>query len=404
MDHGPTGIWTISVDLSPFSIASPVVLFSSSQFAVCAFSFHNPSYFSMETLPTLPTSKRYGMHFREYDPTREMLSTPRYVTDRVDGVRSSPQLASPSYYTGTRPSVYRSPESKAPLFLRKTPLPPLPRPQSTDHWGSEVVDHRHLYPPSPDSLEREKRKERVQEEEKLKPKPGGPRSKKTSETVIKTEPTDTQTPFESDAFAVYMPTTRVPVMDHSVGFRERRVQPPYSPTRAGPGGSVIDGSSPHTASYLRGSAHTASPASREQVDAAYQTYKRKAQLVREMHEVEGVRVPEEIVSYAYSPMTTKRGQVQVEEVEVETPAAGAFPVSPPLRQTSERVWGRMSGGPGAATSTPTHTGRGEWNWAAAEWCESSKRQQPCPHASEEETSSYPTFWDEYRKYHSRAEQ
>jgi hypothetical protein len=78
-----------------------------------------------------------------------------------------------------------------------------------------------------------------------------PRSRKTTDATIRTDATETQPAFESDAFAIHMPTTREPIL--------------FSPV-------------------LR--AKLSSP-SKAQVDA-YQTYKRKAHEVQERNHREGV--------------------------------------------------------------------------------------------------------------------
>ncbi|KAF1980211.1 hypothetical protein BU23DRAFT_625297 [Bimuria novae-zelandiae CBS 107.79] len=113
--------------------------------------------------------------------------------------------------------------------------------------------------------------------------------------------------FESDAFAIDMPTTREPIFEI-----------------------------PKEASVFR--AKIPSP-SKAQVDA-YQTYKEKAQQVRARNNSEGVRVPSKIVSYDYA-YASKNGQPATAPVEVDlapppTPPhsspAGSFPTSPPIAQ------------------------------------------------------------------------
>ncbi|KAF2636848.1 hypothetical protein P280DRAFT_472733 [Massarina eburnea CBS 473.64] len=124
--------------------------------------------------------------------------------------------------------------------------------------------------------------------------------------VIRTDATDTQPAFESDAFAVQMPTTREPVMDTPV-YRAKIPKVMHSST-----------SSTHA------TMSAASP-SRAQAEA-YQTYKEKARLVRARNNSEGVRVPSKIVSYDYA-YATRDG------VPALSPA-GSFPISPPIPQHS----------------------------------------------------------------------
>ncbi|KAF1843381.1 uncharacterized protein K460DRAFT_407738 [Cucurbitaria berberidis CBS 394.84] len=123
-----------------------------------------------------------------------------------------------------------------------------------------------------------------------------PRSKKTGHATIHTDATNNQAAFESDAFAVHMPTTRLPIIDR-----------PISPTK--------------------------SPIAQA---AAYQTYKEKARQVRERNNSQGVRVPSKIVSYDYASPTIaghraplKRG---IDPLKSLPTPAGAFPISPPLPQ------------------------------------------------------------------------
>ncbi|KAJ4291891.1 hypothetical protein N0V90_009788 [Kalmusia sp. IMI 367209] len=130
-----------------------------------------------------------------------------------------------------------------------------------------------------------------------------PRSRKTDWSTIRTEATDTEPAFESDAFAIQMPTTREPVLDAPI-FRAKIPVP-----------------------------------SKAQVDA-YQTYKQKAQEVRERNKDEGVRVPSKIISYDYA-YTSKKEQPVPLELDLHPPAsppqsslAGSFPISPPIVQNT----------------------------------------------------------------------
>jgi hypothetical protein len=142
---------------------------------------------------------------------------------------------------------------------------------------------------------------------KRSPAPKAPISRKSAwGRTIHTEAPG-QDAFESDAFAVEMPTTREPIV---------RV--------------------PKEASVFR--AKIPSP-SQAQVDA-YQTYKQKAHLVREHNSNEGVKVPSKIVSYDYA-YSNRKGQSATAPLHVDlTPPdsppqlspAGSFPTSPPIAQ------------------------------------------------------------------------
>lgn len=90
-----------------------------------------------------------------------------------------------------------------------------------------------------------------------------PSSRKTGHATIHTEGVNGQDSFESDAFAVHMPTTRIPIIDAPVARNK-----PASPTRA-------------------------------QVEAV-QTYREKAQQARQRNDTVGVRVPPNIASYDYA--------------------------------------------------------------------------------------------------------
>ncbi|KAL1598624.1 hypothetical protein SLS60_007764 [Paraconiothyrium brasiliense] len=142
---------------------------------------------------------------------------------------------------------------------------------------------------------------------KRSPAPKAPISRKSAwGRTIRTEAPG-EDAFESDAFAVEMPTTREPILDI-----------------------------PKEASVFR--AKIPSP-SKAQVDA-YQTYKYKAQQVRERNSNEGVKVPSKIVSYDYA-YSKKKGQPETAPLHVDlTPPdsppqlspAGSFPASPPIAQ------------------------------------------------------------------------
>ncbi|KAF9734556.1 hypothetical protein PMIN03_012166 [Paraphaeosphaeria minitans] len=113
--------------------------------------------------------------------------------------------------------------------------------------------------------------------------------------------------FESDAFAVEMPTTREPIVE--------------VPKEA----SVFRAKIPHP--------------SQAQVDA-YQTYKQKAHQVRERNSNEGVKVPNKIVSYDYAHPNRKgksaTAPLHVDLTPPDSPRqlspAGSFPTSPPIAQ------------------------------------------------------------------------
>lgn len=127
----------------------------------------------------------------------------------------------------------------------------------------------------------------------------GPSSRKTGHATIHTDATDGHEAFESDAFAVHMPTTRLPIIDS-----------PISPTKTSPAAQA----------------------------EAYQTYKEKARQVRERNNSTGVRVPSKIMSYEYaSPKVAYRTTPFVKNMSppLNSPKpAGSFPISPPLPQSS----------------------------------------------------------------------
>ncbi|KAF2847002.1 hypothetical protein T440DRAFT_540158 [Plenodomus tracheiphilus IPT5] len=127
----------------------------------------------------------------------------------------------------------------------------------------------------------------------------GASSRKTGHATIHTDATEGHEAFESDAFAVHMPTTRLPILDH-----------PIPSTKTSPSAQA----------------------------EAYQTYKEKARQVRESNNSTGVRVPSKIVSYDYA---SPRGShqtipyIQGTNEPLSSPKpAGSFPISPPLPQSS----------------------------------------------------------------------
>ena len=139
-----------------------------------------------------------------------------------------------------------------------------------------------------------------------------PTSKKTGFATIQTEATNTQAAFESDAFAVLMPTTRLPILDR-----------PMSPKKPSPGARA----------------------------EAYRMYQEKARQGRERNNSQGVQVPSKLVSYGYTSITKdgQRASLQVELSPSNSPPphlAGSFPISPPLAQGG---WTRTE----RVTTTPT---------------------------------------------------
>ncbi|KAF2656880.1 hypothetical protein K491DRAFT_595945 [Lophiostoma macrostomum CBS 122681] len=152
-----------------------------------------------------------------------------------------------------------------------------------------------------------------------------PRSRKTAEATIATDATETHPAFESDAFAVHMPTTREPILEPPV-FRAKLPSP-----------------------------------SRAQVEA-YHTYKEKAEQVREKQQQEGVRVPSKIVSYDYTcAQAPPQPRVDPESRAGSPPntePAGSFPASPPVPQHG---WARpahhIQGPRSMSESMPLRIGR-----------------------------------------------
>ncbi|KAI8931251.1 hypothetical protein NX059_011598 [Plenodomus lindquistii] len=126
-----------------------------------------------------------------------------------------------------------------------------------------------------------------------------PSSRKTGHATIHTDATAEHEAFESDAFAVHMPTTRLPIIDK-----------PISPIKISPAAQA----------------------------EAFQTYKEKARQVRERNNSTGVKVPSKIVSYdCASPKVADRTTPTVKPASppLTSPRpAGSFPISPPLPQSS----------------------------------------------------------------------
>ncbi|KAF2035125.1 hypothetical protein EK21DRAFT_44898, partial [Setomelanomma holmii] len=121
-----------------------------------------------------------------------------------------------------------------------------------------------------------------------------PTSRKTGFVTIRTDSTDTQAAFESDAFAVLMPTTRLPILDR-----------PISPGKV------------------------ASPTARAE---AFKECQEKARQVRERNNSPGVKVPSKILSYDYASRPVDNYCASVETNKSQPSPAGSFPISPPIEQ------------------------------------------------------------------------
>lgn len=197
-------------------------------------------------------------------------------------------------------SSYRTPATpKEALSL--APTPPRTPPHLSHSKNSSASSNELRHP-----LERSHSSEYFLEI-KRSPAPKAPISRKSAwGRTIRTEAPG-EDAFESDAFAVEMPTTREPI-----------VQVPKE-------ASVFRAKIPHP--------------SQAQVDA-YQTYKQKAHQVRERNSNEGVKVPSKIVSYDYAypnrhgrPVTAP---LHVDQTPPDSPPqlspAGSFPASPPIAQ------------------------------------------------------------------------
>jgi len=138
-----------------------------------------------------------------------------------------------------------------------------------------------------------------QEHRKHTPLRRAPTSRKTGHATIRTDSTDTHAAFESDAFAVLMPTTRLLILDR-----------PVSPVKA---------------------------ASTQARAEALQTYQEKARQVRERNNSLGVKFPSKIVSYDYASWHVAVRRT-APEMEAKSPTpAGSYPISPPLPQ---HAWAR----------------------------------------------------------------
>jgi hypothetical protein len=121
-----------------------------------------------------------------------------------------------------------------------------------------------------------------------------PTSRKTGFATIRTDSTDSFPAFESDAFAVLMPTTRLPILEYT-----------RLPKKA---------------------VSTAAQAD------ALRTYQEKAQQSRERNNSQGVQVPSRIMSYDYASRNITDQRASTESGTGIPTAAGSFPISPPVPQ------------------------------------------------------------------------
>ncbi|KAF2796673.1 hypothetical protein K505DRAFT_237181 [Melanomma pulvis-pyrius CBS 109.77] len=222
------------------------------------------------------------MHFRRQSPTNDFI-TARFPNPKVGHL-------SPS---NVSISTYHTPETIEEALALSSALP-----QPVQHHAKNASQSRQ-------PLQRSQSSNWWMEIRKSPTPKQEPQSRKTNHATIITDATETQPAFESDRFAIQMPTTREPILDPPV-FRAKLPSP-----------------------------------SRAQVEA-YQTYKKKAQQVRETNHKDGVRVPSKIISYDYAN-NTYAGYTQPMELDVSPPnsppkftPAGAFPISPPIPQ---HTWG-----------------------------------------------------------------
>ncbi|OSS47576.1 hypothetical protein B5807_07548 [Epicoccum nigrum] len=144
---------------------------------------------------------------------------------------------------------------------------------------------------------------------------GAPISRKTGYATIHTEGADGHESFESDAFDVHMPTTRIPIIDAPILQSK-----PTLPTN-------------------------------NQMEAVH-TYEQKAKQARERNDSIGVCVPPNIASYDYAYANTVEATTAIPAVLKPSsgpPAPlGAFPASPLLQQRD-----RAKSGPRAAHTVAT---------------------------------------------------
>ncbi|KAH7120961.1 hypothetical protein B0J11DRAFT_508005 [Dendryphion nanum] len=226
----------------------------------------------METVPDFPSNKRYAMHFRQKSPSDHF----------IRACFPNPKFGhlSPSNVSIT---THHAPESmeEAPSLPQGLPKPP-PYGQNDQTYARQPLSRSQS-----SSYWMEIRKSQYPKRE--------PCSRKKNAATIITDPTDTQPAFESDAFAVQMPTTREPILDPPI-FRAKL---------------------PSSSKYAQAE--------------AYQTYKRKADQERERQQFEGVQVPSKIVSYDYASRHITAQPLESEVSHLNNPA-GAFPISPPVPQ------------------------------------------------------------------------
>lgn len=265
----------------------------------------------MESLPTFPSNKRYAMHFKHQTPIDN------FITARFPNPKTA--HLSPS---NVSIATYHTPEGfKEALALSQSPPPPPPPPPHASKSPSPA--RQPLTRSQSSSWWMEIRKSPT-------PKQQGPRSRKTGEATIRTEATENEPAFESDAFAVHMPTTREPILDAPV-FRAKLPSP-----------------------------------SKAQVEA-YHTYKHKADLARERQQVQGVQVPSKLISYDYAFANAAREYQSVELDESSPPSptdfapAGSFPASPPILQhgwakPAPRLHGPRAMSEGTHLFNPSPTG------------------------------------------------
>ena len=135
-----------------------------------------------------------------------------------------------------------------------------------------------------------------------------PISKKTGRATIHTDATDTQAEFESDAFVVHMPTTRLPVIDQPTLLVQK---------------------------------------SRTAQVEAYRTYEEKARQIRERNNSQVMKIPYKVASSndsAKERVEEVTPSVQVDKSPASSPRpAGSFHVSPPLSQGSWEQSSRRHG-------------------------------------------------------------
>ncbi|KAF2264066.1 hypothetical protein CC78DRAFT_253978 [Lojkania enalia] len=246
------------------------------------------SWIAMESPPHFPSNKRHGMHFRNQTPNS-------YISARFPNPKSD-NIALKNISTST----FRTPETiDQALALSPGPLsPPLHQSQNSSLTRQPQSRSRSS------SWWMEIRKSPTPKHE--------PRSRKVNQATIRTDAPDPQPVFESDAFAVHMPTTRIPIIE----------SPPVRVRLPAP--------------------------SRAQMEA-YHAYRQKAQHMRET-EYTKEYVPAKVVSYDYaytnSPITSQPRELNAGLPDIPMLApAGAFPTSPSVPQHSWTYPRRIVEGP-----------------------------------------------------------